>query len=160
MAREKEPGLEAGDDMRPSRGYEAMIDPKLKQDWRKAIYSLDTDAGTVQFRIGQQPVGAAALQPCRSVTIVTAWNPKCRNQPRADNDRAQARLVEYIREKRYRFVPANGSSEDGSDVEESLAVFDLDEEEAHALGAKFGQGAVMFWDGGDARLIWMCEVAK
>ncbi|HET6654899.1 MAG TPA: DUF3293 domain-containing protein [Gammaproteobacteria bacterium] len=132
-----------------------MITAGLKQAWRDAIYSVKTNVGTTHFRIERAADNLEALPQCRSVTVITAWNPKGSTQPQAENDRAQAQLFDYVREQGYCFAPANGASPDGSHVEESLAVFDLDEAGACALGARFGQGAVMYWDGGEARLVWM-----
>ncbi|HET6724694.1 MAG TPA: DUF3293 domain-containing protein [Gammaproteobacteria bacterium] len=132
-----------------------MIDAVLAQAWREAIYTVKAEGGTARFAIGQPAENIGLLPPCRSVAVVTAWNPKCGGCPRDENDRAQIRLLAHVREHGYRYFSATGASPDGTHVEESLAVLDLDEEAASALGARFGQGAVMYWDGGEARLIWM-----
>jgi hypothetical protein len=132
-----------------------MIDAALAQAWREAIYTIEAEGGAVCFQIGRPPENVGLLPPCRSVTVVTAWNPPGVTCARADNERAQARLLAHVQEQGYQFLPAAGASPDGTHVEESLAVLDLDKQAASALGVRFRQGAVMYWDGRETALIWM-----
>jgi hypothetical protein len=133
------------------------IDADLKKEWRAAVYRVEAGGGRVTFRIGEKPDCPELLPACETLTVVTAVNPCSENAPAAQNARAEKALLAYVREKGWRFHNAEGASANGDHVEPSLAVYDLAEVEARALGAHFGQGAVMFWAGGTASLVWMHE---
>lgn len=122
----------------------------LRETYERAVYEAELDTGHVIFRIGRPPQGPA---PAGTLAIVTAWNPAHERPGDPANKKANACLAAEIERRGLRSRPALGRSEDGAHVEASFAVADIAREEAVALGRRFGQAAVFYWDGAEARIL-------
>lgn len=130
-----------------------MSDPtprSLKETYERAVYEAELETGHVAFRIGRPPQGRA---PEGALAIVTAWNPAHERPGDPANRKANARLAAEIERRGLRCRPALGRSEDGAHVESSFAVADITGAEAAALGRRFGQAAVFYWDGAEAHIL-------
>ncbi|MFE7891723.1 DUF3293 domain-containing protein [Streptomyces sp. NPDC057412] len=79
------------------------------------------------------------------VHVITAWNPWGRTVPEDVNERAHRLLLGEVRRQRLASWPAVGGDAGGTHQEESLAVTGLGDDEARALGRRFGQDAVFAW---------------
>jgi hypothetical protein len=85
--------------------------------------------------------------------VITAHNPGGRLAPDADNAAAQARLVTELNERGLAWWPAAGGDLSWTHVEESAAVIGMDEADAIALGAQFGQDAIFVLTPADRRVV-------
>ncbi len=88
--------------------------------------------------------------------IITAWNPMSGRMPDAENDAAQARLVEAVRALGLRFHPAEGvdASEPPTWREESILVEGLEMKPAVQLMRVFRQRAAVYCEGGRVGLLF------
>ncbi|MGH8274855.1 MAG: DUF3293 domain-containing protein [Gammaproteobacteria bacterium] len=122
----------------------------LREAYENAVYEADLADGTAVFRIGKAPEGAAPGEP---LAILTAWNP-AQDLPGGEaNERANARLAAEIERHGFTHYPALGRSEDGSHAEASFAVPGISRASARALGSRFSQAAIFYWDGVEARVL-------
>jgi hypothetical protein len=89
----------------------------------------------------------------RAICVITAHNPGGRLAADADNAAAQARLVTELDERGLAWWPAAGGDPSWTHVEESAAVIGIDEADAIALGAQFGQDAIFVLTPADRRVV-------
>ncbi len=129
-------------------------DRALVLAYEQALYEVQLTTGIITFRVAAAPLGDLRPLRGRSVTVVTAYNPGHDRPSEAENQRANGRLLSEIAARRWEHYPALGSSPDRSHVEPSLALLDLSEAESCALGQRYRQAAVFYWDGAAGRLIW------
>lgn len=78
----------------------------------------------------------------RAICVITAHNPGGRLASGTDNAAAQVRLVAKLKERGLTVWPAAGGDPSWTHVEDSAAVIGMDEADAIALGAQFGQDAI------------------
>jgi len=123
----------------------------LARAYESAAYTADLPSGRITFRIGEPPQGPSPRGP---LAIITAWNPGADRPCERDNSKANERLHALLCKRGWRFHPACGYATDGSHVEPSFAVLDIDADAALGLARQFGQVAILFWDGVSARLLW------
>lgn len=123
----------------------------LARAYEQAIYTAELPAGRVLLRIHAPASGPVSD---RSFAIITAWNPGTRRPSISENRGANARLAAALRREGWSTYPASGRSEDGGHEEPSFAVMDIEPERALALARSFGQAAVLYWNGTEARLLW------
>jgi hypothetical protein len=134
------------------RHERSPLPPNLIRAYKETHYVVDFDGEKrTLFRVDCVPLGIA---PATSVTIITAWNPGLQRPNDAQNQAANAQLEASLHARQYTFFPAVGQSADGMHTEPSFAVLSLTEAEALALGREFGQAAVLYWDGTQAKLLW------
>ncbi|MDN5864468.1 MAG: DUF3293 domain-containing protein [Gammaproteobacteria bacterium] len=131
-----------------------MLSTKLRLIYERAVYEAELEEGRVRFQVAQAPVGRA---PSQALAIVTAWNPAELRPERAVNERANVRLAEEIERCGWRAYAARGGSGDGSHVEPSFAVANISRAEALALGRRYAQAAVFYWDGSDATILYCSD---
>lgn len=86
------------------------------------------------------------------VAIITAWNPSSGSdrpilQSPEENEKAQKQLSQYLQNRGLEYYDAVGYAVDGSHSEPSFAVFQISRERAAAIGRRFGQAAVFYFDG-------------
>ncbi len=74
--------------------------------------------------------------------VITAWNPGDARPTRQENDFANERLREVLSLRGLEPFRAVGADPDSEYFEESWAVTGLDDHDARAIGAEFGQVAV------------------
>jgi len=125
----------------------------LARAYERAVYLADLPEGPVEFRLQAVPKGPA---PAGSLAIITAWNPGTERPTEAANAEANRRLEEALKSSGRPYYAALGRSEDGTHVEPSFAIVDIDPPSALGLAREFRQAAVFYWDGSAARLLW-CE---
>jgi hypothetical protein len=88
------------------------------------------------------PIGEANVIRGSSWYVITAWNPGDARPTRQENDFASVRLREVLTARGLEPFHAVGADPDSDHFEESWAVTGLDDQEARAIGAEFGQVAV------------------
>lgn len=74
--------------------------------------------------------------------LVTGWNPRSVERPRAENDAANAALEAALEAAGIEHLPAVGRAADGSWEEPGFALFGVDEATARSLGRRFEQHAL------------------
>jgi hypothetical protein len=84
--------------------------------------------------------------------VITAHNPGGRLSG-ADNAAAQTQLVAVLEERGLTWWPAAGGDPSWTHVEESAAVIGMDEADAIALGAQFGQDAIFVLTPADRQVV-------
>lgn len=126
----------------------------LARAYEDAAYTVEFPTGRIEFRIGKSPKGPV---PEGTLAIITAWNPGLRRPGERENREANERLRAALREGGWTFHPASGHDADGSHEEPSFAVLRIDARSALDLARRFGQAAIVFWDGAFARLLWCDE---
>lgn len=129
------------------------MDDALLRAYRATAYlALLPDGPSAEARIGRPSPGMDGLLArlgARSGTFVTAWNPRSRPAPEAENRAAGARLLAEARARGWRALPHRGQGDAGDwPPEEGLLVLDLDRAEALALARRHGQNAVVFCEPG------------
>lgn len=126
----------------------------LRCAYECAVYVAELPAGKVEFRLEHAPYGPAPDTP---LAIVTAWNPGILRPSGAVNKAANRQLEAALKESGRKYFPACGHSQDKSYMEPSFAVSGITPRAAVGLGRAFGQAAVFYWDGSNARLLWCNE---
>jgi len=117
------------------------------------------EAERVLLRIGD-PAGSHRSwferMDAQSATIMTAWNPLGEEKSRAENDRAQDKLLAAIGMKQLRWLPASGEDPSGAwQPEPGFCVFDAPEEVLDEWLVEFRQNAAVRAARDDkCRLIW------
>jgi hypothetical protein len=89
----------------------------------------------------------------RTICVITAHNPGGRLASGADNAAAHEELVVELEKRGLTWWPAAGGDASWTHVEESAAVIGMDEADAIALGAQFGQDAIFVLTPADRRII-------
>jgi len=135
-----------------------MVDPLLEAAYRNTCYIVDHPDGVFGIRIGLACVRLDALLTKAGVATwayVSACNPRSQPVAATDNAARHARLLTRVRALGLTACSGRGRADDGDWVEESLLILGLDEPAAVALGAAFGQNAVVVGRLGEsARLVW------
>jgi S-adenosylmethionine synthetase len=143
---------------------QADAPPDLEAAYRSTTFGVETDSGIIYIRPGV----ANRLLDCllaeheaHSWAYITAHNPGSRLLTAQENAVRHHRLVRHVEERGLTHLPGQGVG-DGGDwpAEESLLVLDVTEEHAVALGAEFGQNAVVFGRRGDAPHLLRCLPAE
>jgi hypothetical protein len=129
----------------------SAVSPELRAEYRRAHYRI---FGKKPFRLklGTPSRGLKALYRQHSVStavFLTAWNPRSVAQTAQKNLRGQARLKKSLRSAGIAFLPAFGQDPLALHPgEPSLLALGLTRAAAVALGARFGQNAIL-WAGRD-----------
>ncbi|MGH8162144.1 MAG: DUF3293 domain-containing protein [Gammaproteobacteria bacterium] len=127
-----------------------MLAARLRVIYECAVYEAELEGGHALFRVGRTPEGVA---PTETLAIVTAWNPADLRPERAVNERANASLAAAIEHGGFGYFPAVGRNSSRTHVEPSFAVVGISRTEALALGRRYAQAAVFFWDGAEASIL-------
>jgi len=101
----------------------------------KTLISIDEDDVLV-------PAQSSSLVRGSRVHVITAWNPGDERPSPSENDASNRALHERLIERGLHPRRAVGADPDSAHFEESWAVIGLDDHEARAIGASFGQVAV------------------
>ncbi|MGO4579961.1 DUF3293 domain-containing protein [Cupriavidus sp. 2TAF22] len=131
----------------------SSIDPKIIQAYRETHYHV-RGATPLTLNVGEPNPALAALHAAAGVdcsAFITAWNPFSQQEddPAANAVRQQA-LVRELTQLGLRCIDGIGQHPtNGWDGEESFLVPGLSLDAARALGARYGQNAVV-WSGADA----------
>ena len=106
------------------------------------------------MKIGERPANTLRGHSC---CVITAHNPRSIPLPPEDNRQRQQRLAAVLDTSDYQTMPATGRSTDGQWQETSLLVLGLPRASAKALGARFGQNAVVFAEAGGLAELLLCH---
>ncbi len=112
--------------------------------YKDAVLRIEAPSGVIWVR--PSPISLVSgkypeLQG-RAICVITAHNPGGRLTSGADNAAAQAQLVAELEKRGLTWWPAAGGDPSWTHVEDSAAVIGMDEADAIALGAQFGQEAI------------------
>ncbi len=127
-----------------------MLATHLRVIYESAVYEAELEDGRVVFRIGHSAEGAA---PPQTLAIVTAWNPADLRPERAVNERANESLAMAIEQEGFGYFPALGRDLARTHLEPSFAVAGISRARAIALGRRYAQAAIFFWDGSEASIL-------
>lgn len=127
-------------------GWSAYIDAVLRIDAPGGV--IWVQPAPVSTTSGEYPVPDG-----RVICVITAHNPGGRVASGAENAKAQARLAAELEERGLTWWPAAGGDPPWTHVEDSAAVIGMDEAEAIALGARFGQDAIFVLTPADRRVV-------
>lgn len=135
---------------------------EIERAYRNTRYRVDDPAGAFDIRLGERCPRLDVLLAAHGVTCwayVTAWNPRSQPAPAAANAARHTDLRARVAQLGYSVLPGRGQPDSGDWVaEESLLILGIDEAAALALGAQFGQRAIVVGKaGGDAMLRWCGE---
>ncbi len=135
---------------------------KIERAYRNTTYLVDHPEGTFGILLGEPCLRLDALLAAHGVSCwayVTAWNPRSEPMPAELNAARHADLLACVSQSGYSVLPGHGQPDCGDWVaEESLLILGMAEAAALALGAQFGQRAIVVGRmGGDAELRWCGE---
>ena len=88
------------------------------------------------------PIAESSLLRHGTVHVITAWNPGAARPTIAENEAANRELHRVLVERGFSPVHAVGREPDGTHCEDSWAVAGMPDDEARAIGARFGQDAI------------------
>lgn len=108
---------------------------KLRSLYLKTVVAIEEGGRLV-------PAQDSAIAMSEVVHVITAWNPGDARPTRVENDAVNERLRVDLVDRGLHPVRAIGSDPDSGHFEESWAVVGLNDDEARAIGAAFGQVAV------------------
>jgi Protein of unknown function (DUF3293) len=89
----------------------------------------------------------------RAIYVMTAHNPGGRMASDAANASAEARLTAELERRGLTWWPAAGGDPSWTHVEPGAAIIGMDEADAVALGAEFGQDAIFVLTPADRRVV-------
>jgi len=136
------------------------LDRALVTAYEQAIFEITFPEGVVTLSRFNPPDPWTARLVGRSVTVVTAYNPVHERPGEAGNRGANEKLREHLEQQGWEFFPAVGGNVEHTYQEPSFAVMNLNPNEAQALGERFGQAAVFYWDGRVGDLLWCRRAAS
>lgn len=131
----------------------------IERAYRNTTYLVDHPEGAFGIRLGEPCPRLDAVLAAHGVkcwAYVTAWNPRSQPLPAAVNAARHADLLARVAQLGYRVFPGRGQPDSGDWIpEESLLILGITEAAALALGAQFGQHAIVVGEsGGSAGLRW------
>ncbi len=112
-----------------------MNDDELANLYLKTLVSIEEKGVLIQ-------ASDTFLLESATFHVITAWNPGAERPSHAENDAANERLHGLLVGKGLTPHRALGADPDSGHFEESWAVTGIDDQEAKAIGAGFGQVAV------------------
>jgi hypothetical protein len=131
--------------------------------YRATTYRVEGPDGNIDVRIGApNPVLDALLRTLavKEWAFITAWNPHSRPASADANSRAQHQLMQELREHGLLFFEGEGIPDNsGWAAERSVWIAGIGRREAAALGARFGQNAVLAGMVGEPAELVYCAAA-
>ncbi len=130
----------------------------LDAAYRATAYTAGTPRGTLTLRVGEPSPALDALLASEGATswaFITAYNPGSVLRPAAENEARQRDLRAAVEALGYTFYEGQGIGA-GWPPEASLLIPGVSEDQAAALGRRFGQAAIVVGQmGGTPRLLWL-----
>jgi hypothetical protein len=122
-----------------------------------AVLRMSTLGGVIWVRPApvSRSSGECPDPESRTTCVITAHNPGGQLASGPENAAAQARLAAELRWRGLTWWPAAGGDPSSAHVEASAAVIAMEQAEAIAFGAQFGQEAIFVLNPLDARW-WDC----
>jgi hypothetical protein len=103
--------------------------------------------GTIAIRVGQANAALEALLAAHGAdgwAYITAWNPGARRLSAVENAQRHRALVDLLQRMGCTFFEGEGvPDEPGWEPERSVLVIGIGEDEARAIGRRFGQLAIV-----------------
>lgn len=124
-----------------------MLPPELLEAFRNTDYHVFGDTPLILQPGIFTPDADRFLhdRDLETAIVLTAWNPMSVAAPIAENEAAQARLIEDIKQRGMAHIPAEGRGRDGLwPPEPSLFVLGVTIQVAHELAAVHRQAAFLF----------------
>ena len=120
-----------------------------------AVMRIEAPGGVIWVRPAPvtRTAGTYPEPAGRAIYVITAHNPGGRMASDTANASAEARLAEELERRGLTWWPAAGGNPSWTHVEPSAAVIGMDEADAVALGAEFGQDAIFVLTPADRRVI-------
>ena len=133
----------------------------LFEAYRCTSFCADTPAGRLRIRVGERSGALDALLAAHAVrtwAYITAWNPGSVALSESENRSRQQALESELGARGLPVFRGEGIGDDGRwSPEPSVLVLGLSEADGRALGARFGQIAIVAGElQGPARLV-ACE---
>jgi hypothetical protein len=130
-------------------------EPSVWDAYIGALMRIDGPAGV--FWVRPAPVARTAGEypdPAgRAMCVMTAHNPGGQVASRTANASAEARLAAELQRRGLTWWPAAGGDPSWTHVEPGAAVIGMDEADALALGAQFGQDAIFVLTPAERRVV-------
>ena len=141
------------------RKYTADEITALQTAYEQAIYEVYNGKETIALRIGHCCPKLDALmiqQGFNTWALITAYNPYSQSLSAPENQQRHQKLVEYLQLK-LTYLPAVGRDTDGIwTPEQSLCIFDVELQQAIAIGQKFDQNAIVYGElNQQIELVWL-----
>jgi len=134
--------------------------PELVQAYKRTKFIVDFPNGQAIIRDGEcSDVVDNILSECAASagTFITAHNPRSQRLSDSDNCNRHHSLVADIEDRGFRYFTGRGiGTDEGWPAEESLFVVGTTRDQATALGAKYGQFAIVWVEIGRAAEIVLC----
>lgn len=138
---------------------ERMHRDDLERAYRNTTYLVDHPEGKFGIRLGEPCPRLDAELAAHGATkwaFVSAWNPRSQPQSAVVNAERHADLLAHVAQLGCPVFAGRGQPDSSNWVaEDSLLILDIAEAAALALGAQFGQHAIVVGEaGGCADLRW------
>lgn len=127
----------------------SKTDDALEAAYRASLYVVHSGNIRIETRIDHACAAlAAAMQRCsvQCAALVSACNPDSEPLPAERNLQRQRALEDELNDHDYAFLPAIGQSRDGHWQEPSVLILGISEDDACALGRRWGQRAIVVYD--------------
>lgn len=135
-------------------------DPELERAYRNTTYIVDVPDGAMAIRIGERCPRLDALLAKHGTScwaLVTAWNPRSEQLSNKNNELRNKSLCAELRQRGYAALKGRGQADAGDwPPEESLLVLGMVAADAVALGARYGQHAVVTGVAGECAVLRWC----
>jgi hypothetical protein len=120
-----------------------------------AVIRIEAPGGVYWVRPapGRSTAGEYPDPDGHAIYVLTAHNPGGQIAPDVANALAEARLIAELQRRGRTWWPAAGGDPSWTHVEQGAAVIGIDEADAIALGAEFGQDAIFVLTPADRRVI-------
>lgn len=137
----------------------------LRAAYEAARYEVHVDNGVFVLRHGSAHPEFDALLRSRfptaaSWTFVTAWNPYSKALTDTENHTRQKELHAWVTSQGLSWLQGVGCDDHSDWREESLVIVDLGRDRSRAVGARFGQYAVLVGEVGGIAEVCACGDSK
>ncbi len=135
------------------------ISPKLIRAYREAHYIVLDEGKEIRLQVDTINLELARLMSnknARTASVLTAYNPHSEVKTKQENEHAQTRLRQMLREKGKAMLEAVGrDANERWEPEPSVLALDLTLKEAEILADEFGQNAFI-WISNPNAVIELC----
>lgn len=122
-----------------------------------ADVSLAIGSTLVPFAVGKTAPAVERRWPAQRYLFISAWNPAAMPVTAPQNQLADTRLQQHLRQRDLAMQAASACDGNGGHHESGWLVLQASVSQADRLARAFGQGGVLVWDAGQAvrlRMMW------